>query len=44
VVVSSPTRATCTLDITGAKAGKWRLRVRNKDGKEGTLPRGFTVK
>jgi hypothetical protein len=43
VVVVSSRRATCTFDITGARAGKWRLRVRNKDGKEGTLARGFTV-
>jgi hypothetical protein len=44
VVVASPTSATCKFDITGAGAGKWRVRVRNKDGKEGTLSRGFTVK
>jgi len=43
LTVTSPTRAACTFDITGAKAGKWRLRVQNKDGKEGTLARGFTV-
>ena len=43
VAVTSPTSATCTLDITGARAGKWRVRVRNKDGKEGSLSRGFTV-
>jgi Calcineurin-like phosphoesterase/IPT/TIG domain len=43
VVVSSPTRATCTFDVTGAKAGKWDVTVQNKDGKACTLPQVFTV-
>jgi Calcineurin-like phosphoesterase len=44
VVVASPGSATCTFDITRARAGKWRVRVQNKDGKEGTLSRAFTIK
>jgi hypothetical protein len=43
VVVASPTRATCTFDITGAEAGKWDVYVQNKDGKVGTLSQGLTV-
>ncbi len=43
VVVASPTRATCTFDITGTEAGKWDVYVRNSDGKGGTLSQGFTV-
>ncbi|MBN1288418.1 MAG: IPT/TIG domain-containing protein [Actinobacteria bacterium] len=42
VVVVSPTRVACTFDITGATAGKWKVRVRNKDGKEATLSKRFT--
>lgn len=44
LVVAAPTKVTCTFDITGASAGKWRVRVQNKDGEEGTISRGFTVK
>ncbi len=43
VVIASPTRATCTFDITGAEAGKWDVQVQNKDGKGGTLSQGFVV-
>ena len=43
VVVASPTRATCTFDITGSEAGKWDVYILNHDGKGGTLSQGFTV-
>jgi len=43
VLVASPGKATCNFDIKGAEAGKWRLRVQNKDGKIGTLSKGFKV-
>jgi len=43
VVVTSPARATCTFDITGAEAGKWDVYVQNNDGKGATLSQGFTV-
>jgi hypothetical protein len=44
VAVASPTRATCTFDITGAEDGKWDVYVKNNDGKRWTLSQGFTVK
>ena len=44
VAVAAPTSATCKFDLTGVRGGKWRVLVRNKDGKEGTLSRGFTIK
>jgi hypothetical protein len=43
VAIASPTRATCTFDIEGAATGKWKVYVRNLDGKEATLSRRFTV-
>ena len=43
VVVASPSRATCTFDITGAGAVKWDVYVQNNDEKGGTLSQGFTV-
>ena len=44
VVVVSPGKATCTLDLAGAAAGKWDVRVVNPDGKSATLPEGFEVR
>jgi hypothetical protein len=43
VAVVSPTRATCTFDIASAEPGEWDVYVRNSDGKEATLARGFTI-
>jgi hypothetical protein len=43
VTVTSPSRITCTLPITGAEAGAWDVVVINPDGREGVLPNGFTV-
>lgn len=43
VTVESSKSAACSLDITGAAVGRWRVVVRNKDHKDGELARGFAV-
>jgi 3',5'-cyclic AMP phosphodiesterase CpdA len=43
VKVTSATRAECTFDIAGAAAGRWKLHVRNIDGKSATLSRRFAI-
>lgn len=43
VQVVSSTRATCTIDLTGAAAGAWDVYAVNDDGEGATLPGAFTV-
>ncbi|MFH1150235.1 MAG: right-handed parallel beta-helix repeat-containing protein [Actinomycetota bacterium] len=43
VLVASPQRITCTLDLTGASPGAWNVVVTNPDGGSGSLGGGFTV-
>jgi hypothetical protein len=43
VVVADSGKITCTLDLTGAKAGLWAATVTNPDGRSGTLPSAFKV-
>ena len=47
VTIVSPTKITCTFDLTGKAAGLWDVVVTNTDGLSGTLPAlpgGFTVR
>ncbi|MBU1670274.1 MAG: right-handed parallel beta-helix repeat-containing protein [Actinobacteria bacterium] len=43
VVVVSPQKITCTLNLTGASPGAWNVVVTNPDGGSGSLGGGFTV-
>jgi hypothetical protein len=43
VVVSLSTQITCTIDLTGAKAGTYNVIVTNPDGQSGRLNKGFKV-
>jgi GH25 family lysozyme M1 (1,4-beta-N-acetylmuramidase) len=43
VSVTSPTKITCTLDLTGKKTGLWNVVVTNPDAQSGTLANGFGV-
>ena len=43
VVVVSPNKITCNLDLTGAPLGKYDVIVRNPDGDEGVLGQGFSI-
>jgi hypothetical protein len=43
VVIVSPARICCDVDITGAATGTWDVVVTNDDGKSATLPDGFDV-
>ena len=43
VTVVSPTRITCTFDLTGATPGDYNVIVTNPDGQSGTLTDGFTI-
>jgi parallel beta-helix repeat protein len=41
--VASPGRITCSLDLSGARLGRWNVVVTNPDGGSATLRNGFTV-
>jgi hypothetical protein len=43
VTILSPTRITCRFDLTGRPPGQYTVMVRNPDGQQGTLQRGFTI-
>jgi Divergent InlB B-repeat domain len=43
VVVVSPNKITCSLDLTGAPLGKYDVIVRNPSGDEGVLGQGFSI-
>lgn len=43
VSVVSPSKITCTLDLTGAATGAWDVRVTNPDMRSGVLAGGFSV-
>jgi hypothetical protein len=43
VSVTGSTSIKCTLDLTGAVAGSWDVKVTNPDGHAGTLIGGFTI-
>jgi Divergent InlB B-repeat domain len=43
VAVVSPNKITCNLNLTGAPLGKYDVIVRNPDGDEGVLSRGFSI-
>jgi PGF-pre-PGF domain-containing protein len=43
VTVVSPTRITCTVNLSGTAAGPWNVVVTNPDTQTGTLTNGFTV-
>jgi hypothetical protein len=43
VVVVSPTKITCSFDLTGATVGRWDVVVTNPDGQSRTRLSGFTV-
>jgi hypothetical protein len=43
VNVTSPTKITCTFNLTGAVPGQYNVVVTNADGSFGTLSNGFTV-
>jgi hypothetical protein len=43
VTVVSPTKITCTFDLTNKIAGPYNVAVTNPDGNSGTLPGGFIV-
>ncbi len=44
LVIVSPHKMTCTLDLTGADVGYWDVMVENGDGLADTLPDGFWVR
>jgi hypothetical protein len=43
VVVVSPNKITCNLNLTGAPLGKYDVIVRNPNGDEGVLGQGFSI-
>ncbi|MDO9325410.1 MAG: PGF-pre-PGF domain-containing protein, partial [Methanoregula sp.] len=43
VTVVSPTKITCTFDLTGTTAGEYNVVVTNSDNQAGMLVNGFTV-
>jgi hypothetical protein len=43
VTVVSPTKITCSIDLTGKGLGSWDVIVTNNDGQGGTLAGGFKV-
>jgi PKD repeat protein len=43
ITVVSPTKITCTFDLTGKIAGLYNVTVTNTDGNYGTYTNGFTV-
>src|SRR5690606_22360395 len=41
--VVTATRINCSVNVSGAAAGKWSVEVTNPDGKTGVLKDGFTI-